>query len=131
MKVLGIDNVLFAVGDLSRAMSFYGSLGLAVSFQVPAAGIAAYRLGDEEPGLLLREQEVGEAPASASPRVWLEVRDARAAAAELTGAGVALLGPPFEVHTGWTFEVTDPWGNVLGFTDYVNDPARGRAAPSS
>ncbi len=42
-------------------------------------------------------------------RVWLEVLDA-----------------PFQVATGWTVEVTDPWGNTIGFTDYTTMPARGR-----
>lgn len=28
--------------------------------------------------------------------------------------------------TGWTVEVTDPWGNVLGFTDYTKRPELGR-----
>jgi predicted enzyme related to lactoylglutathione lyase len=132
MKVLGIDNVLFAVGDLPRAVRFYGtSLELPLKFQVPAAGIALFRLGDEEPGLLIREAGAPEARPVTSPRVWLEVADARAAAAELAGRGVQTLGPPFEVHTGWTVEVADPWGNVLGFTDYVNEPSRGRAASKS
>jgi hypothetical protein len=31
-----------------------------------------------------------------------------------------------EILTGWAVEVADPWGNVLGLTDYVKDPAKGR-----
>jgi len=27
---------------------------------------------------------------------------------------------------GWTVEVADPWGNVLGFTDYTKRPELGR-----
>jgi predicted enzyme related to lactoylglutathione lyase len=60
--------------------------------------------------------------------VWLEVPDARAAARELTGAGIALLDAPFSVSTGWTVEVADPWGNVLGFTDYSKRPELARRA---
>lgn len=129
MKVLGIDNVLFAVGDLKRAIDFYQhSLGLPVKFQFPDAGIAGFRLGDEERGLLVRAQSAQEAAPVTSPRVWLEVADARQALEELGRDGVSTLGPAFEVHTGWAFEVADPWGNVLGFTDYVKDPARARPA---
>lgn len=121
MKVVGIDNVLFGVGDLTRALEFYRDrLRLPVKFEVERLGIAAFRLGDEEPGLLVRAPEV------TKPRVWLEVADARATFEELGRHGVAALGPPFEVHTGWAFEVTDPWGNVLGFTDYVKGPAHAR-----
>lgn len=114
IEVLGIDNVLFAVGDLEQAKAFYmAKLGLALKFEVAAAGIALYRLGPEEPGLLLRRQE------PTPPRVWLEVPDARAAAAELGGE-------PREVQTGWVVEVTDPWGNVVGLTDYKKQPELGR-----
>ncbi|HEX2647679.1 MAG TPA: VOC family protein, partial [Candidatus Dormibacteraeota bacterium] len=89
MKVLGIDNVLFAVGDLSRALTFYKTaLGLQLGFEVPDAGIALFRLGDEEPGLLLRVGSASEAQPVVSPRMWLEVSDARAAADELTSRGV-------------------------------------------
>lgn len=27
---------------------------------------------------------------------------------------------------GWAFELRDPWGNVIGFTDYTLKPALGR-----
>jgi catechol 2,3-dioxygenase-like lactoylglutathione lyase family enzyme len=126
MRVLGIDNVLLAAGDLAEALEFYGGkLGLPVKFQVPEAGIAAFQIGDEEPGLLVRVQ------APAGPRVWVEVPDARQAAEELGGIDLAPLAPPFEVHTGWAFEVADPWGNVIGFTDYQKDPARARPTARS
>jgi catechol 2,3-dioxygenase-like lactoylglutathione lyase family enzyme len=70
VKVLGIDNVLFGVGDLNQAINFYGdALGLPIKFQVPEAGIAAFNLGEEEPGLLVRAQGSREAAAVASPRV--------------------------------------------------------------
>jgi len=121
MKVLGIDNVLFGVGDLKEAIAFYvDEVGLPLKFQVPEAGVAAFTLGDEEPGLLVRAQ-----PGSA--RVWVEVRDARETAEELRGHGISPLAPPFEVFTGWAFEIADPWGNVIGFTDYVKEPTRARA----
>lgn len=39
-----------------------------------------------------------------------------------------VLADPFQVATGWTVEVADPWGNVIGFTDYTRMPERGRPA---
>ena len=114
IEVLGVDNVLHAVGDLELARDFYGvRIGLPLKFQVPEAGLALYRLGGEGPGLLTRVQ------ASTPPRVWLEVPDARAAAK-------ALGGDAREIQTGWVVEIEDPWGNVIGFTDYVNRPELGR-----
>ena len=43
--------------------------------------------------------------------VWFEVDDARAVAA---GLGLEA----FRIATGWSVEMTDPWGNTVGFTDY-------------
>jgi hypothetical protein len=43
------------------------------------------------------------------PRVWLEVADARATAEVLARAGVSTLADPFEVATGWTVEIANPW----------------------
>jgi predicted enzyme related to lactoylglutathione lyase len=46
-------------------------------------------------------------------------------------AGVVPLGEPFEIPTGWTVEIADPWGNVVGLTDYVKAPAMARRPLSS
>jgi catechol 2,3-dioxygenase-like lactoylglutathione lyase family enzyme len=130
LEVLGLDNVLLAVGDFDAALDFYaGSLGLPVKFQIPNLGVACFRLGPEEPGLLVRAGAVHAQPARETPRVWVEVADARAAGAALRELGVAPLDDPFEVATGWTVEVADPWGNVIGLTDYTKDRSRGRQAP--
>ena len=115
-EVLGVDNVLHAVGDLEEAKAFYGDrLGLPLKFEVPEAEIALYRLGDDEAGLLVRVQD------AAPPRVWLEVADARSVAREL---GLHAR----EINTGWVVEVEDPWGNVVGLTDYVKRPELARRA---
>lgn len=126
VMVRGIDNVLFTVGDLDTAVDFYaGRLALPLVFRMDEPGIALFRLGDEPPGLLVRRGPltgVGEA----CPRLWLEVADARATAIALAAVGVTTLAEPFPVATGWTVEIADPWGNVVGFTDYTSMPERGR-----
>ena len=127
LEVLGVDNVMLAVGDLEQARAFYETtLGLPVKFAVPQAGVVGYRLGPEEPGLMIRVQALVPAPPRETPRIWLEVKDARAAAAALRQRGARILGEPMEILTGWAVELADPWGNVLGLTDYTKDPARGR-----
>jgi predicted enzyme related to lactoylglutathione lyase len=129
VEVLGIDNVLLDVGNLEVARGFYGGrLGLGVKFDFPEAGVVGFRLGDEEPGLLVRASDVPLGPPRSSPRLWLEVPDARAAGAALAAAGVTLLGAPRELRTGWAVEVADPWGNVVGLTDYRTAPERARRA---
>ena len=127
LEVLGVDNVMLAVGDLEQARTFYEStLGLPVKFAVPQAGVVGYRLGGEEPGLMIRVQAMTPSPPRDTPRIWLEVKDARAAAAALRSRGAQVLGEPMEILTGWAVELADPWGNVLGLTDYLKDPKRGR-----
>jgi 4-hydroxyphenylpyruvate dioxygenase and related hemolysins len=129
LAVQGIDNILFTVGDLDAAVDHYGvRLGLPLVFRLDNRRLALFRLGDEPPGLLVRESaEAGPpTPDNARPRVWLEVADARAAAAELAQRGLSPVGDPFTVATGWTVEIADPWGNVVGFTDYTRMPERAR-----
>jgi predicted enzyme related to lactoylglutathione lyase len=120
---------MFAVGDFELAVEFYGSrLGLPLKFQLPEKGIAGFRLGPEEPGLFIHVRSVVAEGPRETPRLWLEVRDAHAAAAELQARGITPLEEPFEVATGWTVEVADPWGNVIGLTDYTKSPAHGRGS---
>ncbi|MFF1766059.1 VOC family protein [Streptomyces sp. NPDC058249] len=127
-ELLGFDNVLLSVGDLDEAVGFYERAGFPVAFRLDEAGIALLKVGKETPGVLLRlDEELSRRPPSwASPRVWLEVRDARAAADALASAGIQSLDAPFPVATGWTVEFADPWGNVIGFTDYGKRPELAR-----
>ncbi|NED37474.1 VOC family protein [Streptomyces sp. SID8499] len=127
-ELLGFDNVLLPVGDLDEAVRFYGRAGFEVAFRLDEARIALLKVGGETPGILLRTEEAlgHRTPPWPSPRIWLEVPDARAAARELTRAGIALLDEPSAVATGWTVEIADPWGNVFGFTDYTKRPELGR-----
>ena len=127
-ELLGFDNVLLPVGDLGEAVGFYERAGFAVGFRLDEAGIALLKVGGETPGILLRAEEgLGHRPPPwPSPRVWLEVPDARAAGRAMEGAGIELLDEPVSVTTGWTVEIADPWGNVIGFTDYSKRPELGR-----
>ncbi|MEU6224059.1 VOC family protein [Streptomyces sp. NPDC047042] len=128
-ELLGFDNVLLPVGDLAEAVAFYQRAGFGITARLDEAGIAVLRVGPETPGLLLRvEEALGHRPPPwASPRVWLEVPDAKAAARALNAAGVTPLDAPVSVATGWTVEIADPWGNVIGFTDYRKRPELARS----
>jgi len=127
-ELLGFDNALLPVGDLGEAVGFYERAGFAVGFRFDEAGIALLKVGAETPGILLRQEEgLGHRPPPwPSPRLWIEVPDARTAARSLAAAGITPLDEPFPVATGWTVEVADPWGNVIGFTDYTKRPELGR-----
>jgi predicted enzyme related to lactoylglutathione lyase len=128
MKVLGVDNVFLPVGDLADAVAFYEDLlGFPVAKRFDQIGMVLFRVGDETPGLgvgVTDGLQVG--GQAAGQKVWFEVPDARAAAEELASKGVELLSPPFQIPTGWAFELHDPWGNLIGFTDYTLKPDLGR-----
>lgn len=124
MKVLGLDNVFVPVGDLEEAVTFYTEVvGLTVAQRFDALGTVLFAIGAEVPGLGV---SVSERVEPSGHKVWLEVPDAREAAAEVAAAGVTPLTPPFSIPTGWAFEIEDPWGTVVGFTDYLNRPELGR-----
>ncbi|POX54240.1 extradiol dioxygenase [Streptomyces sp. Ru71] len=127
-ELLGFDNVVLPVGRLGEAVEFYERAGFVVGFRLDEAGIALLKVGGETPGVLLRhEDELGyRPPAWPASRVWVEVPDARVAALRLVGAGITPLEMPFAVATGWTVEIADPWGNVIGFTDYTKRPELAR-----
>ncbi|MEU0222920.1 VOC family protein [Streptomyces sp. NPDC006284] len=127
-ELLGFDNVLLPVGELGAAVDFYERAGFPVAFRLDEAGIALLKAGGETPGILLRaEEEFGRRPPLwPAARVWLEVSDARTAAQALRDAGVEPLDEPFSVATGWTVEFADPWGNVIGLTDYSKRPELAR-----
>ncbi|MFD5594618.1 VOC family protein [Streptomyces griseorubiginosus] len=129
-ELLGFDNVLLPVGNLGEAVSFYERAGFTVGFRLDEAGIAQLKVGGETPGILLRQEEaLGHRPPPwPATRVWLEVPDARAAARELRAAGIELLDEVSSVATGWTAEIADPWGNILGLTDYTKRPELARRA---
>ncbi|MER5656784.1 VOC family protein [Streptomyces sp. NPDC002131] len=129
-ELLGLDNVLLPVGNLGEAVSFYERAGFPLAFRLDEAGIALLKIGKETPGVLLRlDDELSHRPPPwASPRLWLEVPDARSAARALAAAGIPPLDEPFSVATGWTVEFADPWGNVIGLTDYTKRPELARGA---
>ncbi|MHB9859591.1 VOC family protein [Streptomyces sp. YIM S03343] len=128
-ELLGFDNVLLPVGDLGQAVGFYERAGFTVRFRLDEAGIALLDVGRETAGIVLRvEEALGHRPPPwAAPRVWLEVPDARAAARVLAAGGITPLDEAFPVATGWTVEFADPWGNLLGLTDYSSRPELGRS----
>ncbi|XVV36842.1 VOC family protein [Streptomyces sp. CA-100214] len=127
-ELLGFDNVLLPVGNLGEAVDFYERAGFTVAYRLDEAGIALLKVGGETPGLLLRVEEEfwRQPPMWPSARVWLETTDARTTATALREAGVPPLDEPFPVATGWTVEFADPWGNVIGLTDYSKRPELGR-----
>jgi catechol 2,3-dioxygenase-like lactoylglutathione lyase family enzyme len=125
VKMLGVDHIVFAVGDINEAVEFYQRLGLRLQFQSAQAGAAVMVISEEHPNLLLLK-----GPAKTGgvehPRLWVEVDDAQTATKELKEKGFKFASEPRMMPTGWLVEVMDPWDNVVGFNDYHLQPQFGR-----
>ena len=112
-----IDNFFFAADDLNESKKFYTELlGLEVKFDFSPMGMMAFRIGQDEPAIILKEKS---SYPDASPSLWLEVADVKASYEELKAKGIQFLSEPFEIKTGWAVEFLDPSGNRLGITDYT------------
>lgn len=124
--VLGIDNVLFEVGDFDRAREYYRQvLGFSEAYAFPEKKMVGYQIGPETPGLGIAE--------SATPRLgtlWLEVPSADDVYAELPDSAT-VIAPPFDIPTGRVFVIQNEWGNRLGFTDYLYRPELRRPGPGA
>ena len=110
------DNYFFPAKDFEATKRFYAEvLGLAVKFDFSSMGMVAYRIGDDEPALILKD--TSRFP-DAKPALWIEVEDVAAEYAKMKERGVRFLSEPFPIQTGWAVEFEDPSGNRLGITDY-------------
>ena len=106
MKLLGIDNVFFEVGNIEDAIEFYEQLGFQLKFKIPHMNGALLNIGDEVPGLGIRQVDIVN-----SSHLWVEVSDVRDA--QKLCASLNIEGNMIEPPTGFTFEITDLWGNKI------------------
>ncbi len=110
------DNFFLPVSDLERARAYYQeTLGFEQKFDFSDKGMVAYRVGKEEPAIILKD--TSKFP-NAKPTIWFVVDDVRSVYETLEKKGVQFLSEPFEIGTGLCVEFEDPFGNRLGITDY-------------
>ena len=115
VKFLGVKAVALPVVDSSRAEEFYGKvLGL------PAANHpgepCGYLLG--ETILLLKSDWYAEPSAEPSPRITLQVDDARGLEKTLKARGVIIADEAEPTETGFVASFLDSEGNKLWFCSY-------------
>lgn len=111
------DNYMLPAGDLEAAKDFYqNKLGLAVKFDFSDRGMVAFKVGDNEPAIILRKAD------QAQPCLMLVVDDVRAAYTVLQQRGVVFLTEPFAIGTGLMVQFKDPSGNLFALTDYSKMP---------
>lgn len=112
----GYDNFFLPVDDLEQSKKFYAEiLGLPLKFDFSDMGMAAYKVGTEEPAIILKHRAKFH---DAKPTIWFVVDDVREKYTKLSQKGVTFLAEPFRIKTGWAAEFEDPAGNRLGITDY-------------
>jgi len=116
MKIEDYDNFFLGATDLEKSKSFYhDTLGLDIKFDFSNNGMIAFKVGENEPVIILKD--LAKFP-TAKPTIWFKVNSVQNIYDELKGKGVEFLTEPYKIRTGWAVEFKDPTGNVLGFTDY-------------
>lgn len=116
MEIKNYDNLFLPAKDMEKSKEFYTQiLGLKMKFEFEDKGMVAYKVGDEEPAIILKD--ISMYP-DAQATIWLEVENVKAIYEQLRQQGILFLSEPFKIQTGWAVEFTDPSGNRLGFTDY-------------
>jgi len=110
------DNFFLPANNLDKAKQFYNEvLGLPVKFDFPDAGMTAYKVGEQEPAIIVKDTH--KFP-DIKPTIWFVVDDVKVEYLKLKEKGVVFLSEPFDIYTGLAVEFEDPFGNRLGITDY-------------
>ncbi len=122
MEILGITNVIFPVGDLNQAKVFYEKLGFRYKFHIDGLGVVVMGIGEGRQNLVLKKENLS--PVKSSPhhaRLFVEVEDAHEAKGWLRLRDLVST-EPIQMPAGWIIEVSDPWGNIVGFSDHTIRP---------
>ena len=110
------DNLFLPAESFEESKSFYSELlGLETKFEFADQGMIAFKVGNEEPAIILKDKS--KFP-NAKPTIWIEVEDVKEEYEKLKLKGVRFLSEPFKIKTGWAAEFIDPSRNVLGIADY-------------
>ena len=110
------DNFFLPSGDLKKGKAFYQDiLGLPVKFDFSNMGMIAFKVGDNEAAIILKN--ISKFP-DAKPAIWFVVESVQEEYKRLSAKGLEFLSEPFPIQTGMAVEFEDPFGNRLGLTDY-------------
>lgn len=129
LDVLGLDNVLLAVGDFGRARDFYaGQVGLPVKFEFEQFGLIGFRRGRRNRAFW-RELRTW---ASGRPRRTLRASGSRSPTPARRPRAFSSQGSSRSPNRARSTPAGSsnspiPGANVFGLTDYVKQPERGRS----
>ncbi|MDF1727772.1 MAG: VOC family protein [Sulfitobacter sp.] len=106
MKMIGLNHIVLEVGDLDKALEFYGAV-FAFELRGRNEGMAFLDMGDQ---FLVLAEGKGQTP-DAERHFGLVVEDRTDAAALVQAAGGEML------DTGFV-DFHDPWGNRVQLVEY-------------
>jgi predicted enzyme related to lactoylglutathione lyase len=110
------DNFFLPSSDLKKGKEFYQDLlGFPVKFDFSNMGMIAFKVGDNEPAIILTD--TSKFPHT-KPAIWFVVEVVTEEYKRLKAKGLKFLSEPFPIQTGMAVEFEDPFGNRLGLTDY-------------
>lgn len=111
------DNFFLGVDNMSESVDFYKNvLGLPVKFDFRGKGMIGFRVGENEPAIILKDKNMFP---DTKPTIWFVVNNVKDTYSYLKGIGlVNFISEPYEIHTGLAVEFEDLSGNRLGITDY-------------
>jgi len=110
------DNFFLPSTDLKKGREFYQDiLGLQVKFDFSNIGMVAFKVGNNEPAIILRD--INKFP-NAKPSIWFVVDNVEQEYQRLKAKGLTFLSEPIAIQTGKAVEFEDPFDNRLGLTDY-------------
>ena len=111
------DNFFVPVNDLVQAKDYYQNvLELPLKFDFSDKGMVAFKVGDEEPAIILKD--INRFP-EAKPTIWFVVENVDEEYTRLKEKGVKFLGEPYKIGTGNAVEFEDMFGNRFGIADYI------------
>ncbi|MDF2511105.1 MAG: hypothetical protein K0S04_971 [Herbinix sp.] len=111
------DNFFIPVNDLVQAKDYYQNiLELPLKFDFSDKGMVAFKVGEEEPAIILKD--INRFP-EAKPTIWFVVENVDEEYTRLKQKGVNFLGTPYKIGTGNAVEFEDAFGNRFGIADYI------------
>ena len=112
---MNYDNFFLPADNLAKAREYYQKLGLSIKFDFSDRGMLAFKVGGQEPAIILKDTHTFP---DTKPTIWFVVDSVVDEYKTLKSKGITFLSEPFEINTGLAVESDDPFGNRLGITDY-------------
>ncbi len=110
------DNFFLPVNDLNVAKEYYKNiLGMPVKFDFSPQGMIAFKVGEQEPAIILKDRNKFQ---DIKPAIWFVVLNVVQEYLNMKKKGVKFISEPFRIRTGMAVEFEDPFGNRMGITDY-------------